>query len=403
MTVASGSSATSSSEIAVILGPTVKLVRIALFDERVLVRRLVVRAGLVRVMASGRRPPRASRRPRSRGRYHRSSAAGSAATAAARSAPARRAGSAAGCSAAGRPRSAGSSAARARARSPARSAGHGRVVDDHAGGLRAGAAGAGGDVVDPRRRPRAPSAATSSSSAARPALIEVFTLMEAGNVGDRRPRQWHGRRRRRRGSGQQAISAHGSHHRGDDRRPGQRLDERVLGRQASRPPAARGADGDARGLGRARREPGGEMPPEARLPTTATPSAPPSSRVVSLTAEPTLARAGGSAFHDRLRRRSTGEAHAGAHRHEHERQPAVAVPTSSVPAIARPAANGACGVGDTLGAEHGHEPCGDGGGHDHRARVGEEHTPASTGGARARTAGTGWPGTGTRRARRTAP
>ena len=52
------------------------------------------------------------------------------------------------------------------------------------------------------------------------------------------------------------------------------------------------------------------------LPTTATPSAPPSSRVVSLTAEPMFARSGGSEpMIDSVGGRA-GEAHPGAHEDE---------------------------------------------------------------------------------------
>ena len=66
--------------------------------------------------------------------------------------------------------------------------GHGRVVDDHARGLRARAAGAGGDVVDRgggRARERRDVVEQRGEARAHP----VFTLMEAGSVGDRRPRR----------------------------------------------------------------------------------------------------------------------------------------------------------------------------------------------------------------------
>ena len=75
------------------------------------------------------------------------------------------------------------------------------------------------------------------------------------------------------------------------------------------------------------------------LPTTATPSAPPSSRVVSLTAEPMLARVGRERAHDRLGRGRAREAHARAHQHERDGEPAVAAVRRTVAATARPGAN----------------------------------------------------------------
>ena len=76
------------------------------------------------------------------------------------------------------------------------------------------------------------------------------------------------------------------------------------------------------------------------LPTMATPSAPPSSRVVSLTAEPMFGPRGRQRAHDRLGRRRAREAHAGAHEQQRDGEPAVArCRCVTVAAIARPAAN----------------------------------------------------------------